>query len=288
MLNLKSAVFTIVQFLIVNNSFSQCVLNAVVVDKESNNAIANASVVIVNTKKGVATNNRGFFSIGTACHKKDSIEISAIGYTSLKICVDSAGKVDSFKLAIAKTILQNVTVKSTRQKLVANKFKNCSIDYFNPGDFTMQAAQSFYVPFTMARVKGIKLCKASGAASFKIIFYSFDTLNSEPLDVLVDTLFTYGNPKRKTTFDFTDLDLELKKGYYFIAIEWIPSKENRFIRKTKIENKKLFQNLLKPEICTSNTSESEELFVLVKQNTGKWISFDFLKRLLISVEMEEM
>jgi hypothetical protein len=268
--------------------FAQCKISGVVVNTTTKVPIGGASVVFNSSKKGISANSVGFFSISANCVDKDSISISAIGFNTLVVSIQDAIKIDSFHLVLGDKSLGCVVVKANKPTYTANKFDDCSLNYLACGNNTLSVAQSFFVPFDTAHIKRLTICKARGKSSFKILFYSFDTLKNRPLAILADTILGYGNVKRKANIDLSNLAIELTKGYYFVALEWIKTKENTYKQKRKIDGVPSRVTLYGPDICLSDSVEDPYAVALIKNDKNKWHTMEFAKRFLISVRLESI
>ena len=99
-----------VNFLLAQNS-----INGTIVDTEDGAAIPGASVFILGTTNGTATDFDGNFTITTSKDFPIQIEISSLGYTSQIIDVTSADQELSIQLELGSDFLDEVIISASRR-----------------------------------------------------------------------------------------------------------------------------------------------------------------------------
>ena len=99
-----------VNFLLAQNNF-----NGTIVDTEDGAAIPGASVFILGTTNGTATDFDGNFTITTSKDFPIQIEISSLGYTSQIIDVTSADQELSIQLQLGSDFLDEVIISASRR-----------------------------------------------------------------------------------------------------------------------------------------------------------------------------
>ena len=99
-----------VNFLLAQNS-----INGTIVDTEDGAAIPGASVFILGTTNGTATDFDGNFTITTSKDFPIQIEISSLGYTSQIIDVASADQELSIQLQLGSDFLDEVIISASRR-----------------------------------------------------------------------------------------------------------------------------------------------------------------------------
>jgi hypothetical protein len=106
---IMSLVFN-VNFLLAQNSIS-----GTIVDTEDGVAIPGASVFILGTTNGSATDFDGNFTITTSRDLPIKIEVSSLGYTSQIIDVTSADQNLSIQLELGSDFLDEVIISASRR-----------------------------------------------------------------------------------------------------------------------------------------------------------------------------
>lgn len=103
--------------------FSQSSINGVVLDKKNNKPLSNVSIS-VNTKKiGSLSDPKGHFALSSANLKKtDTLILSSVGYSTLKIPIADAMQLKDFFLSEESKNLEDVVLKAYKNHSVEGSF----------------------------------------------------------------------------------------------------------------------------------------------------------------------
>ncbi len=271
-----------------NFLFSQCSLNGIVLNSKTKKPIPLVSVLVKNTKAGNSTNSNGVFNLNYNCNKKDSIVISSIGYKTKIVVIDSFDKINTIELSETAITLNSIVLSTKKNIKTLNKFNSCSSYSQSGGESFSQFAQNYSSPFKYNKIKKVNICKLRGSSNFRIIFYSYDSINDKPLKIIADTLISENTKKRKLQINLDELDLKIFDSKFLIAIEWLYLDINRYKVKQHNEVSK-YENWYSPNICCLEKKADSNLKVWSKSSSGNWEStYNGGRVFQISVDVEEI
>lgn len=97
----------------IQTAFSQSSINGNVFDRKSNKPLSNVSISINKKKAGSLSDNAGHFALSTSnLRKSDTLVLSSIGYSTLKIPLADAMAIKDFFLSEESKDLESVVVKT--------------------------------------------------------------------------------------------------------------------------------------------------------------------------------
>lgn len=222
-------------FLFFVGSFAFAQKQFIVIDNYTKEPIPNVSVSFLNGK-GTTTNNDGIFKINR--FTKDSLEITAIGYTSKRIAIPLDNKI---YLASETTSLDGVVVRNLRKRVLKHRLglKNINIVV---RDFSYDEFVCTYIPFPIdldsvnyVKVKSI-IVNTTGLRSKKRKFYPFKvnlflTNNYYSHPELKDSLLTGIKTSRKkghshyVKIDISDKKIMLPRTGIYVSFETLSKSE---------------------------------------------------------------
>jgi hypothetical protein len=253
------------------SSYAQVIFNGKVVENFTGNAIPYATIGLVKQNVGTNANEKGEFIIASKQPDIDTLIISCIGYTTVRLPVKELKANPTVSLTVSEKRLRTVVIKNKWTYGEVGKYNGYK-DCFTSNGYQSQVAKKFTAPFanTFLEAVQIRTTKSQGESMFRLRIYDVDSLTKGPGEELTDTLIQVNAQKGMTLIDMSPYQVWLPRNYFFVAIEWllIPFNEHRFSAKYE-GSKQEFLNY-NPCICftTDPPSVPDEMWGLAY--SGKW------------------
>ncbi|MEZ5046808.1 MAG: carboxypeptidase-like regulatory domain-containing protein [Chitinophagaceae bacterium] len=135
-------VFTLFILLGTHIALAQSIIHGVLIDRQNDSTIAHANCRNINTLKGMTTTSDGTFTLEVK--KNDLIEISKVGYTTIRIRIQNPNEPSYYKLILEKApiYLKEVDIKGKPLD-----FKSDSIRYRQTYDIVLRKERKEDIDF---------------------------------------------------------------------------------------------------------------------------------------------
>ena len=278
----KTTLISILYFFSIPLFCQNLTLKGTVINAQNNEPISFAAVGLVQANKGISTDEHGVFQLEDV-DTKDSLLVSCVGYKRFMAAVKDV-KTD-IKLTPSVIELPTVTIKPLKKKeLVLNDFSKKDKGYYRSTKLSemSQLAQVFENPDGGTWfVKSIKLAQLQWLflipkqpSVFKIRFYSVDEKGKPSGIDLCPAELVKSDGSHIETIYFSEEGLQIPKNGLAIAIEWIKTGNNKYLRKysEKDKNGKKYKREewhYAPEIGMIKSSDTRTVFKLNYRN--EWV-----------------
>ena len=220
----------VIMLLIPFYSFSQPVLQGVVINKTTQDKVPFASVSLIKAKAVVNTNENGVFKLSNfTIIPNDTLIVTSIGFFPMKIAVDKNGN-GSLKIELTEIIhnLKEVVVRNNNFKnnTTLNEFDKFHA-YYGDGTVISQVAQHFVSPSANAMLKNIKIDRNSipilspQKTIFRLRFYAVDSISKAPSYDLTDQIIEVNSKSKIVELNVEKYNIYLPNKDFFVAIEWL-------------------------------------------------------------------
>ena len=251
---MKFIFFFILIFCFTTNIFSQSNITGHVIDKEINQPLSNATVTLKCDGTITQTNELGHFILKNYC-KKDTIQISMIGYKKQVISLDT------FKGVVALfpdiTQLSEVRITTKKSKMELDSYSGIHLYTYGTSS-PMFIAQKIYNKRIGATLSAISLRKTGDYATFKIHIYNIDTTTQKPNTDLTDTGILVESSNRNFEINLEPYSIMLNQPVFFVGIEWISTPKNNSYSFSK-RTKSYAVSEIQPYLYMKLKKEKEEL-----------------------------
>lgn len=201
--------------------------DGVVVDEKDNQPIPYASLSIDNKKKGILADSHGRFKLSEAEIKgTDTIQVSSVGYQTLKIVLSEARRKPVLTLSGSNSQMENVTLKAYQKEAVeGNKLDVNGYFYSWPTKGTgAEIGRIFDIQYDDYLVDKIRFKVNNQCDVCQIRLRIRSVKNGYPDNLLV--LDSIAMPIKKLSFDdkYSEFDLSsrkiiLKEKQVFVSLE---------------------------------------------------------------------
>ena len=206
-------------------AFSQTQIKGRVVYKKDNTPAANSTIQLLREKEGVVSDKYGNFSIHIPVRGfSDTIQISSVGFETLRIPVYAALKRSEFGLTEKTKNLENVTVFNTHQVIGSTSE---SVGYYrswrheNTGG---EIGRIFSLPYDKFKIDKIRFKAGNLCDTCLLRLHIREVVDGEPGDEIVDdsiSLFVnkLSLDSKIPEFDLTPFDITFTESEFFVGIE---------------------------------------------------------------------
>lgn len=207
--------------------FSQTHIKGRVIYEKDNLPAAFASVQLINLKIGELTDQSGSFSLRIPRERKDdTLQISMVGYETLKMPVTAALGKKEFVLSEKAGKLANVTVKAFSTHDVQGSTVE-SVGYYrswNTEKTGGEIGRIFHLPYNEYKLDKVRFKVNNMCDSCRIRLHIREVENGVPGDeILADSISTSINQlmidDKAPEFNLTEYDLTLNKKNIFVSLE---------------------------------------------------------------------
>ncbi|MES2515919.1 MAG: alpha/beta hydrolase-fold protein [Bacteroidota bacterium] len=216
---------------------AQTLITGVVVDKDHQTAMPYTNIGIKHKNIGTISGEDGRFSIQIPqLHVDDTLSFFMIGYEELHVPVRNILHSQTFQIQAKKYTLAEVPVSANR--LVERSFgikKHYSPLHFSDGslnqDDIFEIAQVIHLPQTLSKISSLNLFinqSINDSGLFRINFYAVEDNRPGKRIITKNILQCVPIKEGWLTFDLATYNIYLK-GTFIIALEFIPTKENKNI-----------------------------------------------------------
>jgi len=212
-----------------------------VIDKTTEIAIPNVTVVLQRTNQATKTSEQGYFKItADAVSENDTLIFSSVGYKTFKLGVQNGGQQLFVPLEPDITQLKQVDIYGGKaQDKVLNKFSWVDIKELPEHPTTAiqvqgSLAKLFETPQTNARLINIKIGRRqfnsalspyfateNKYARFFVHVYAIDSATRHPGQILLTKELILLDKAMMITLDLSKQNLIIPGKEFFIGIEWI-------------------------------------------------------------------
>jgi hypothetical protein len=274
-------------------SFSQSVLEGVVLNKTTKDKVPFASLSLIKAKVSVNTNENGVFKFSNYTSiPKDTLVVTCMGYSPISIPLTNVEK-SSLKIELTEMThhLKEVVVfnNNFKNKTTLNDFDQFNGPYWGGGGYTNQIAQHFIAPSPNAMLKNIKIARQSIPillplrTIFRLRFYAVDSATNAPTYDLTDKVIEVKSKSKIVKFDLEKYNIYLPNKDFFVAIEWLRIPYNLNIRKHKEKTEKYYT----PSIgFYENSAQYMDIWVLGLNNVWHKHPSNFSSNLAIAVSIK--
>lgn len=267
---MKSSLTILLFILTYSCSFGQ--ISGTITDKNTKIPVQYVNVWIKNTLKGTTTDINGNFKMGYG-KIGDTILISHLGYLEKELIAISNNQIEIDPIEIELDEIVIIQLKNINSKRIKSyQRKGRVTDFYYNGHYSLAR----YFPYKMGYdnypfIKNISVVTSNALKSkvtFRIHLIRANE-NGKPTNTPLSEyhIATAGKGRNETKIDLIDEKITIPKNGFFVVIERLNLKENKF------SNKKA-KNILQPAIGMEPKN--------MKQNTwmyfgGKWIEPKELK-----------
>jgi hypothetical protein len=254
---------------------AQQLIQGKIVEVGTSLVIPFATIGLAKQNTGTNATEQGEFRISCKQPALDSLVVSCVGYTTLRIPLKDFISNSIIALSPNEKRLKAVVVKnkwSYSEVGTYTAYKNhCLIS----NGFQSQAAKKISAPVANSILTGVKIRLSKnrkGLSMFRIRIYDYDPLKKGPGEELTDSIIQVSAKPGLVSIDMTPYQIELKAKDFFVSLEWliIPVNENRYL--SRYEGEKQDREFLdyRPGICLTKykRSTADELWAL--SYSGKW------------------
>ncbi|WP_186292652.1 carboxypeptidase-like regulatory domain-containing protein [Mucilaginibacter corticis] len=220
-----------------------------VIDKTTEIAIPNVTVVLQKTNQATKTSEQGYFKItADAVSENDTLVFSYVGYKTLKLGVKNSGQQLFVTLEPDITQLKEVEINAGKaQDKVLNKFSWVDLSEEGNNKMFIQThealARLFEAPQTNSRLINIKIGRRqinweklrpeateSKYARFFVHVYAIDSTTRHPGQILLTKELVLLDKAKMITLDLSKEHLIIPGREFFIGIEWINNPFNETVQ----------------------------------------------------------
>lgn len=262
-------------------SAGQIFFKGLVVDKETKQGIAFATVGIVKQNIGTNADEEGRFTISIASTTNDTLIISSIGYKT-KLVPLKTNSATTFELEPKSATLNEVIVVGNYnwKTIILGQYSNCGSHYYTTSNSINQVARHFKAPKANTFLKEVEICKYGIAiidparTKFRVRIYSMDTLTNTPSKDLCDSVIELDVTGRHIKVNLERYNIKLADQDFFVAVEWLRIPMNEEKNKSKFRGQKVVYNTYSPLLAIKDkTSENSNFQSWQLDYNGKWRPF---------------
>ena len=232
-------------------SFAQAVYEGQVLNKTTELAVPNVSVILLKQKTGTQTNTQGYFNLVTEdLVPNDTLIFSSVGYQTYRLPVSAYQKQMFVLLEASNTQLNEVRIGNQKIKsLILDKFsyrdlKNMYSDLYSHYTSLIVShtvlAKLFMAPRNNVVLTGIALGRQDFPSSpssairnkfttFSVHIIAQDTITKAPGKVLFTKTISLTDNSKWVDIDLSNDNLIIPEKFFFIAIEWMYIPYNEII-----------------------------------------------------------
>jgi hypothetical protein len=268
-------------FLLPLSSFGQNLFKGIVINKETRQGVAFATVGLVKQNIGTNSDEKGSFSLYITSTANDTLIFSSIGYETLKVALNKNNPNAIFELKPKTDYLKEVIVVSNYnwKSVILGQYSNCGSHYYTVSYSVNQVARHFKVPMANTLLKEIEICKYGIAiidparTKFRIRIYSMDSITNQPLNDLCDSIIELDVTGRHIKVNLEKYNIMLHDKDFFVAVEWlrIPMNEEKNNKSSYGGKHKVKFSTFSPLLAIKDkTSDNEEFKSWILDYSGKW------------------
>jgi len=207
--------------------FSQSYIKGRVVYGKDNTPAAYASVELLKQKSGALTDASGSFSLHVARQKKDdTLQISMVGYETLKMPVAAALGKKEFVLAEKTGSLENVTVKTFSTHDVQGSTSE-SVGYFRSWNTERtggEIGRMFRLPYKEFKIDKVRFKVSNMCDTCLIRLHIRNVIDGNPgeeilKDSITTTIHKLTIDDKTPEFDISEHDITFKGNQIFVSLE---------------------------------------------------------------------
>ncbi len=231
-------------------SYSQTVYTGKVINSITKEVVPYATIALVKKNTGTNANGEGRFNLAVETIAGDTLVISSIGYTTLKLPIGKLPANGLYQLEAKPATLKEVVVNNRRnsKSAILNKFTGISYYSYTTSGITAQVAQRLQAPVEHSLLSEIHVYKARDQSLFRIRIYGMDSLTMAPSIDLADTIIEINSRKEDAWINVEQYRIILPDKDFFVAIEWLKVPYNKRQKKLVIEGKDSYQTWYSPYI----------------------------------------
>ncbi len=202
---------------------------------------------IMKQNTGTNADGEGHFKLFVNSLKNDTIVISSVGYTTLKIPVDKISSNMLFELQPKEAILKKVIITGNHHSKTTTLGKSsiCGSHYYVTTNYINQVAQHFKTDQINSFLSEIEICKYGIAlidparTKFRVRIYSMDSLTKAPASDLCDSIIELDVTGRRIKVNLEKYQITIAEKDFFVAVEWlrIPMNEEKEKSKSSVQKK---------------------------------------------------
>lgn len=284
----------ILLFLIPLSSFGQILFKGVVLNKETGQGVAFATVGLVKQNIGTNADETGRFSFYISSTANDTLIFSSIGYETLKVSLNKNNSNAIFELTPKTENLKEVILvsKYNWKTVVLGQYSNCGSRYYTTSNAVNQVARHFKAPTANTRLKEIEICKYGIAiidparTKFRIRIYSMDSITNQPLKDLCDSIIELDVTGRHIKVNLEKYNIMLQDRDFFVAVEWLRIPMNEEKNKSKFGGQqKVIYSTFSPLLAIKDkTSDNYDFESWELGYSGKWRPFSWTAMISATVK----
>lgn len=234
---------------------AQILVKGRVLDGKNSQPISYANIGIINTRVGTISDGDGTYSLTIpAENDRDTLTFSALGYKLKSIPVSALTESIEILLFQKETLLQEVTVRSKRDKdkvwELGNRYEKGGLNMSSAVDANAGASvalliENKYPSFHEELVYPVFLESAklkisdntTGPFKIRVRLYRVDSLSGAPGNEILDRSIILESEIKKGWLDFDLSQYNIRvEGPFYLAFEWIMEKSERN------ESKEIYRN----------------------------------------------
>ncbi|MES2428544.1 MAG: carboxypeptidase-like regulatory domain-containing protein [Bacteroidota bacterium] len=229
-------------------SFAQAVYEGQVLNKNTELAVPNVSVILLKQKTGTQTNTQGYFNLVTETPiPNDTLVFSSVGYQTYRLPVSGYQKQMFVLLEASNTQLNEVTITNQKIKVsVLDKFtwdniKEVNSSFYKHFTRPFFALSSFAKLFTAPQANVLLTNVQLGRREFEgdattnkftrflLHVQLVDSLTGAPGEVLFNKEVSLTDNSLKVTIDLSPDKIVIPHEKFFVVIEWLTIPYNEII-----------------------------------------------------------